>query len=281
MRKQILPIAIMLLSFVASIGTASAQCNPDISITTPGLHQNNEYCFRQGAWVSSVWQLKVYDQITALGQTVNVDSIRIDSIINLPCGLQWTTNKQTQDTATTNRFNKLENGCFWIYGVTNDAVGTYNTDVYVLAYIHGLGAIPQHLSTIGSYARTRVLGGSDTVCRAADTTGFVTPSCVHPKYAYTNSNSGIGEISQNIGNLTNYPNPFGTTTTIMFTTSETQQVTFRVYDLVGKTMHEEQVVAAPGKNNLTYDRKGLTNGIYFYSISDGKHVVTSKMVIAE
>src|SRR5687767_5510479 len=51
--------------------------------------------------------------------TVTINYVQIDSITNLPCGLNWRTDRPQ------NAFRTRETGCIELYGLTNDTVGQY------------------------------------------------------------------------------------------------------------------------------------------------------------
>jgi hypothetical protein len=68
-----------------------------------------------------------------------VDSMRIDSIINLPAGLNWSV-----AVPQGNGVNMIKNGqqvCITISGITQAAVGNYNIDFYVLLMAAAIGQV--------------------------------------------------------------------------------------------------------------------------------------------
>lgn len=79
--------------------------------------------------------------------------------------------------------------------------------------------------------------------------------------------------------LVNSPNPFGYETMIEVTSLSREELTFEVFDLVGKRIHAEKVTILAGTNRIPFDGSQLQNGIYNYSFSNGESRVSSKMVI--
>ena len=98
------------------------------------------------------------------------------------------------------------------------------------------------------------------------------------------------ELSQN------YPNPFNPTTIIRFvippqsviasspsidaTTKQSQFVTLKVYDVLGRevvTLVNEEKPA--GNYEVTFDASELSSGIYFYKLQTGSFVQTKKMIL--
>jgi hypothetical protein len=80
--------------------------------------------------------------------------------------------------------------------------------------------------------------------------------------------------------IRNYPNPFQGTTTIELNSTTADDYTFRVMDLFGKVVHQEQVNFQEGTNRMTFDAANFANGVYLYSFSNEKGNVTKKMVIS-
>lgn len=78
----------------------------------------------------------------------------------------------------------------------------------------------------------------------------------------------------------NYPNPFNSTTTIRFALLKKDNVTIKIYDLLGK---ESGVVVndifEAGTFEVNYDASSLTSGVYYYRISSGTFSETKKLVL--
>lgn len=255
------------LMIVAGFIVASAQCTPDVGIVNPGLHVDADTCVEQGTAVSAVVQFKNYDQVTIGPIIANVDSIRFDSINNLPCGLQWTTNKAD------NKFVTNEVGCIAIQGTTNDPVGEYTADIIVTAWINNDPApVQQPASVLGIFLKMRVYDGS-TDCASA--TATQTASCTLTPW------TGIAPISEQVLSLTNSPNPVSTFTNISFTAKEAANYSFQVFDVRGAKVYEQNVEVNTGMNTIRFDRNDLPGGVYVYSLTDGKTNVTRKMILAD
>ena len=83
----------------------------------------------------------------------------------------------------------------------------------------------------------------------------------------------------------NYPNPFNPSTTIEYTIPlnvrrETQNVTLKVYDILGRVVatlvNKEQPA---GNYTVHFDASGLTSGLYFYRLHYGESINTKKMLL--
>ena len=79
----------------------------------------------------------------------------------------------------------------------------------------------------------------------------------------TRSNFSISDFRLN----QNYPNPFNPTTTISYTMPVAERVTISVYNAIGQkvvTLLDENGVVGAG--SVEWNAKGMSSGIYFYSI---------------
>ncbi|HEX7583419.1 MAG TPA: T9SS type A sorting domain-containing protein, partial [Prolixibacteraceae bacterium] len=79
--------------------------------------------------------------------------------------------------------------------------------------------------------------------------------------------------------LSNYPNPFSTSTTIQFQTPSNTLVSLEVFDQTGKkvtTLLNE--VIPSGIHQLDFDGSILPGGIYYYQLTVGKYSTTRKMI---
>lgn len=234
-----------LLIVSASIA-AFAQCTPDITLTTPGLYAPDDTVVKIGEASELLYQFVNFDQITSPA-VASVDSVRFDSITNLPAGLQWESNNPS------NQFSKSEVGCFRIYGTPTGPVGIDTANILVSAWIDG-GSTPQQqpASVLGIYI----------IIEVEDV-------------------ASVNEVAQSLSNFTNSPNPFGTYTNISFTADKSANYTLTVFNTLGKVVREQEVAANVGNNTIRFEKESLQAGVYLYSISNGKDAVTKSMIITE
>jgi endo-1,4-beta-xylanase len=83
----------------------------------------------------------------------------------------------------------------------------------------------------------------------------------------------------------NYPNPFGSYTTIKFSISESAKVSLKIYDMLGKevtTLVNEDLPA--GEYTITWNAENangskLENGTYFNRLVAGSEVITNYMLL--
>ena len=80
----------------------------------------------------------------------------------------------------------------------------------------------------------------------------------------------------------NYPNPFNPSTSIQYAISNTQFVTLKVYDLLGRevaTLVNEEKTAGSYEIEFGVKSLELSSGIYFYKLQAGDFVETKKMIL--
>jgi aminopeptidase N len=80
----------------------------------------------------------------------------------------------------------------------------------------------------------------------------------------------------------NYPNPFNPVTKISFDIPEKNNVTVKIYDVLGrlvKVLLNETKDA--GSYSVTFDGTNLPSGIYYYEIRAGSYTDTKKMVLVK
>jgi len=129
-----------LLTLVCAVflfsGSAWAQCTPNAPTGSPGLTPVTDSlaCIEIGELYAEVVYLENFDDFSVsvpiIGQvTVTVDSLRIDDIENVPCGLNWEANKPSRT------YYAGETGCIAINGRSYENVGQYLLDIFVTVWV--------------------------------------------------------------------------------------------------------------------------------------------------
>lgn len=78
----------------------------------------------------------------------------------------------------------------------------------------------------------------------------------------------------------NYPNPFNPSTTLAYDLPIPAQVSLRVYDVLGRELHElVGTQQEPGHHQVTFDAAGLSSGIYVYRLTAGPYTAAGKMLL--
>jgi len=91
--------------------------------------------------------------------------------------------------------------------------------------------------------------------------------------------ANVGQVESNFSAAKASPNPFNGTTTISFDSNENLVAEFKVYNLLGKLMHAEEVEVLNGDNKIEFNGSDLSAGVYIYSIGQGSDVVTERLVV--
>lgn len=140
---RILVLCVVLLGALHSISWG--QCTPLSPNGWAGFSPQPDQipCIERGEFYSQVFYLENIDtiQISGFG-SITVDTLIIDSIVNLPCNLQWLANEGD------NRWYTGETGCIRLYGTTLDSVGQYDLDIYITAYLPILGKLTGEIQEI-------------------------------------------------------------------------------------------------------------------------------------
>ncbi len=79
----------------------------------------------------------------------------------------------------------------------------------------------------------------------------------------------------------NYPNPFNPSTNISFALPSAQNVTLKVYDMLGRevaTLFNNQRMSA-GEQTVSFDATGLSSGVYIYQLVGANTTITRRMTL--
>ncbi len=132
------------LSILASVQVGRSQCAPNNPTGNFGFFPSTELlaCVDKGAYYDETFYLENVDSFVIGGFSVVMEFLRIDSIGNLPCNLNWITNKGS------NSFGTGETGCIRIFGQTNDTTGQYKLDIFVTLRLTVLGELQGEINKI-------------------------------------------------------------------------------------------------------------------------------------
>jgi len=239
MKKLLLTIVFA----ISGIILLNAQCTPDTTcakIVCPDTITNLPHA-KAYALYSTFLTVRVLKDTTVpiLGQ-VAIDSLNSDSISGLPTGITAKPNKSGWKGGTW--------GCVLISGTTTNAqAGTHN--LTVLATIH---------------------------------TAIISQQMSEPGYKIVVDSSGAGISSFNSVNFEveqNIPNPFSSNTLINFTSPNTGNCQFVVYNVIGDVVYRQSIEAKTGANTLQFSAANLPSGIYMYKLSNATQTITRRMIV--
>jgi hypothetical protein len=78
----------------------------------------------------------------------------------------------------------------------------------------------------------------------------------------------------------NTPNPFNFKSEIAFSSLNSTDVDFKVYNMLGKVMLSKTFKAEKGSNTISLDASSFSPGIYVYSIKNGDKTITKRMIVS-
>ncbi len=244
-------------------------------------------CIERNVAYNQVFRVRI--PTSASGQTISY--MKVDSVTNLPAGLTAEMNKPwgTQYVAG-------ETGCVLLSGTTNAPAGQYRLGLYVKLKVQALPELPGDLYVIASangaedahkYIIYLGLTESTGTCPCNDTTGqlpvgsFKAYDGTEEQCAYraTPGTTGISDINSVVSGLNIVPNPFSSNATVEFNAEVAGTYTARITNIIGKEVMRKSADVTIGANSINISRNDLAAGVYFFSLSDGKSLVTKRFVI--
>ena len=77
-----------------------------------------------------------------------------------------------------------------------------------------------------------------------------------------------------------YPNPASNQSKIQFVSGIPENIMFKIYNLLGEEIESQLIPSLRGVNTININTSSYSEGIYLYSINNGKQLLTKRMVIA-
>lgn len=223
-------------------------------------------CAVRGVYYEENIYIKIPHDITE-PEEVTVNSARIDSIRNLPCGLCWKVDRESRT------YNHDEYGVITVYGTTNDPVGQYNLEIIMDALLEGDPTWQENYdaSLANFYMSIRVANDGSSCA----------PYQSNPGKNATCATSAINDLADNINTVAITPNPMNNNAILSFTSEKAGSYTVSVMDVLGKTVSSKSVKAVIGNNETVVERNNIPQGVYFVNISDGLSRAVKKFVVAD
>ena len=258
-------------------GSGPSVCTPSGTLTEPGLSPNSMDLpsVVNGADANTTIQFKNFDQFNYSGVDITINSLRIDSIGNLPAGSCWKTNK------TDNTFANQEDGCIQVNGLVCANPGQYKLRIFVTANT-SIGVIGPNLDAetvnLKYYVRVKNAGDADVAVDNNQAELFVK----QPGYSANavGCTVGIKEV-ESINAVSVVPNPFTNKAVVSFNSDKATVMTERLTNMLGAVVYKNTVNVKVGENSSVLDATSLSAGVYFYSITDGKTTTTKRVVVSE
>ena len=77
-----------------------------------------------------------------------------------------------------------------------------------------------------------------------------------------------------------FPNPVTNQAKIQFVSGIPENIMFKIYNLLGEEIESQLILSLRGVNTININTSSYSEGIYLYSINNGKQLLTKRMVIA-
>ena len=108
-----------------------------------------------------------------------------------------------------------------------------------------------------------------------------TVTMIHSSQYVPVSSEDEPELPEAYALAQNYPNPFNPATTIRFQLPQAEQVTLRVFDVLGREVAAllDNTSLAGGEHTVRFDASGLTSGVYLYRLEAGASFVQTRRMI--
>ena len=248
MKKLLLISTVLLSSFFAS-----AQCTPD------PLYQDSTY----GVWPDTIQNFVPGTVGTAYSQVlnfklpldagvidpsftgVNIDSAVLQNVNGLPPGLTYVCN------TATNSWLGGDQGCATIQG-TPTAQGSYDITIDLDGWVTVFFAPFSQAISFGGYVIDVGAAGIESI--AVNNSTFI--------------------LNQN------FPNPANGNSTIQFIAGKQETIDFTITNLLGDIIMEKVISSKRGVNTIDISTNDFSSGIYLYSISNGKNMLTKRMIVS-
>lgn len=254
-------------------------CTPSGLLTEPGLAPPDSDSLPSvinGITTTVDIQFKNFNTFVYNGINITINSLRIDSILNLPAGTCWATNKSN------NTWSNQEDGCIKVTGPACADPGQYKLRILVTANT-SIGTIGPNLDAetvnLKYFVRIKNDGDADVAVDTNQTAAFVKQS------GYSASATGcvnsINDIPANVSALNIVPNPMNSQAIVTFMAAKSGNATERITNMIGSEVYSNNIDVKAGENTTSINRSNLPAGIYFYTIAEGSNSTTKRFVITD
>lgn len=87
------------------------------------------------------------------------------------------------------------------------------------------------------------------------------------------------DLSERVARMYNRPNPTSGFTEIVIESMESGRFLLTVSDMLGRQLHYQPIDVIAGTNQFNFDASHLAEGMYIYTLSDGRARTSQKMMI--
>jgi len=251
---------LLTLTFIFAVFFANAQCTPDPAFTEAGIYPDTStgldpayvgQFYSQNITIITPTDTVVDTGIPGIGTVgVTIDSINLTSATGLPYGFDYSCDPPNCS------FAGGSTACAELFSTINphdSLIGSHNIIFTTTAYASDvplLGTITQ--DDVIDYYYIDILLPSATINHFENTT-FELKSV--------------------------YPNPVMGQAKIQFVLGNSENIIFKVYNLLGEEMESQVISSFRGVNTIDLNTSSYSQGIYLYSITSGSKVLTKRMAV--
>ena len=250
MKKTLLTLGLAIATIFAS-----AQCTPDPQFSAPGIYPDSTTGLSP-AYVGQAYN-EVITIITPLDTTVEYNgipipvtvlTIELTSLTGLPASFSY-------DCEAGN--------CSFAGGTTSCAV---------------LSSPGPDVSELGSH---QIIMNTTTTADAGLPINIEQVDVIDYYYIEVlNATSTLNQFNDLSFELKGvFPNPAVNNAKIQFISGTPEAVTFKVYNLLGEEIESQFINSQRGVNTINVNTTSYSEGMYLYSINNGKEVLTKRMII--
>lgn len=245
MKKITLLLVLAGITSLFAIQITAQECTPDFTVVdtaNPGQIEPDS--------LPPAFQFEYYDAMVTVippasaevaGSQIELHSIIIDSIGNLPPGVEWFKNED--EFVVTDPESHY---CVNLYGEPEEQ-GDYQLTLYITA----VDAMFQIGTQVTDDTSINILVNAPV------------------------STDAFGERMKEVSA---YPNPYTQGTRISFESNKAGKASLSVYNLLGKLLYQENMEATSGKNSFLFSGTNLTAGTYIYTVEINGQKETSRLM---
>lgn len=205
------------------------------------------------AYFETVVQVAIGDTATVGGTMIDLDSLELTDIQNLPAGLAYTCNPPNCRTYPDSFI------CATIYGTPTDMNDIGNNVLLIDATVYTAGFVVDVSYPDAALGANGVY--NLVVKSAADCT------------------TGTRDLTGVVAGLRNVPNPSTGLTDLTFDALEAGIFDLTVTDLFGRTVLRNSVAVTVGRNQLPIDGTDWSDGMYLYTLERAGRRASGRLVI--
>jgi hypothetical protein len=254
--KKILLTLTLAFAFIG----AQAQCTPDPQFTTAGIYPDSTTWNATSAIVGQAYNevitiitpLDTSAELFGLTIPVTIQTIELTNVTGLPTSFSYAC---------------ANSNCIFIGGNASCAALSSPSPTASEVGLH----------QIFMYTTTTADAGVFGIQLREDTIDYYYINVTNT----TSTTSTVNQFNDFTFEMKDvYPNPINEQSKIQFITGEPKDVVFSVFNYLGEKMDEQIIAANRGVNDIFINANNYPNGMYLYSINNGKKMISKRMVIA-